>query len=63
MWIDTHCHLDAPPFDMDRDAVALEARRAGVEDALVCAGFASGFAKARDTAHAARWHYALGIHP
>lgn len=63
MWIDTHCHLDAPPFDKDRDAVTLEARRAGVEEALVCAGFASGFAKTRDTAHAARWHYALGIHP
>ncbi len=63
MWIDTHCHLDAPPFDQDRGDVVREARLAGVEDALVCAGFASGFAKARDTAHAARWHYALGIHP
>ena len=30
MWIDTHCHLDAPEFDPDRDAVRQQARQAGV---------------------------------
>ena len=31
MWIDSHCHLDAPEFDADRDRVIAEARSAGVE--------------------------------
>ncbi len=63
MWIDTHCHLDAPPFDKDRGDILREAREAGVEDALICAGFVSGFPAARSAAHAAGWHYALGVHP
>ena len=30
MWIDSHCHLDAPEFAADRDAVRQQARAAGV---------------------------------
>ncbi len=30
MWIDTHCHLDAPEFAADREAVIASAQRAGV---------------------------------
>ena len=37
MLIDTHCHLDAPDFDADRDAVLAAARDAGVS-ALVIPG-------------------------
>jgi TatD DNase family protein len=29
MWIDSHCHLDAPEFDADRAAVVQAARAAG----------------------------------
>jgi TatD DNase family protein len=29
-WIDSHCHLDAPEFAADRDAVRSDARQAGV---------------------------------
>ncbi|MGL4666355.1 MAG: TatD family hydrolase, partial [Saezia sp.] len=30
MWIDSHCHLDAPEFDIDRAQVIERARSAGV---------------------------------
>lgn len=30
MWIDTHCHLDAPEFALDREEVRSQARAAGV---------------------------------
>jgi TatD DNase family protein len=33
--IDSHCHLDLPAFDADRDAVVARARRAGVDGILV----------------------------
>jgi TatD DNase family protein len=32
---DSHCHLDMPPFDEDRDAVVARAREAGVGELLV----------------------------
>lgn len=35
MWMDSHCHLDAPEFALDRDQVWQAARAAGVSRALV----------------------------
>ena len=61
--IDTHNHLDAPPFDADRDILVREAKDAGVIDALICSGIPGTWEKTRAVAHQVGWHYALGVHP
>lgn len=63
MWIDTHCHLDAPEFDADRDAVVARARAAGVAMQVLPAVAPFDFSAVRDLAHAHGMAYALGIHP
>ncbi|MDE2367603.1 MAG: TatD family hydrolase [Burkholderiales bacterium] len=63
MWIDTHCHLDAPEFDADRDAVAARARAAGVGTLVLPAVAASNFDAVRELAESHDGAYALGIHP
>jgi len=63
MWIDTHCHLDAPEFDADRDAVAQRARGAGVGGLVIPAVAAEHFEAVRALAHRVGAAYALGIHP
>lgn len=63
MWIDTHCHLDAPEFDADRDAVVARARAAGVAQLVLPAVERSNFDTVRRLAHAHGLVYALGIHP
>lgn len=63
MWIDTHCHLDAPEFDADRDAVLARARAAGVTMQVLPAVEAGNFEAVRTLAHAHGLAYALGIHP
>lgn len=63
MWIDSHCHLDAPEFDADRDAVVARARAAGVTQIVIPAVGAFDFEAARALAHEHGFAYALGIHP
>jgi len=63
MWIDTHCHLDAPEFDPDRDAVAARAAAAGVTMMVLPAVEVSNFETVRGLAHRLGGAYALGIHP
>ena len=63
MWIDTHCHLDAPEFDADRAAVAARARAAGVSRIVVPAVAVEHFERVRRLAHEQGLAYALGIHP
>lgn len=63
MWTDSHCHLDAPEFDADRDAVVARARAAGVTRIVIPAVGAFDFEAARALAHQHDFAYALGIHP
>ncbi len=69
--IDSHCHLDAPEFDADRESVLAAARAAGVSGIVVPAYVASRWhsllrlcrAHSRATAAAPRLWPALGLHP
>lgn len=63
MWIDTHCHLDAPEFDADRAEVMARANQAGVGLMVVPAVSSATFASSRDAALQCQGAYALGIHP
>lgn len=64
MLIDTHCHLDAPEFDQDRDQAALSALNNGVQVIVVPGVERSNFdlvcRLAEQYPHCA---YGLGIHP
>ena len=53
MWIDTHCHLDAPEFEPDRAAERARARALGVQRCVLPAVHRQAHGDA----------YALGIHP
>ena len=63
MWIDTHCHLDAPEFDADRPAVLARAAAAGVRQIVLPAVEVAHFGAVRALAQAHGLVYALGIHP
>jgi TatD DNase family protein len=62
--IDTHCHLDAEPFDGDREQVLARARAAGVTDLVVPGVEPVGWEHLLDLCRGdAGLHPALGIHP
>jgi TatD DNase family protein len=66
LWIDTHCHLDAPEFGVDH-ALAVSARERaralGVGLCVIPAVERSNFHTVRLLAHRLGDAYALGIHP
>jgi TatD DNase family protein len=62
-WTDTHCHLDAPEFDLDRPCVVARARAAKVQQVVLPAVEKSNFNSVRELAHEHGFAYALGIHP
>ncbi|RTZ72566.1 MAG: TatD family deoxyribonuclease [Gammaproteobacteria bacterium] len=62
--IDSHCHLDLPAFDPDRDEVIARAREAGVIAFVVPGTTAGGWEKLlRITADSDCLYPALGLHP
>lgn len=62
--VDTHCHLDVPGFDADREAVLRRARAAGVRRQVVPAIEAAGWPKLRQVCAAGEGlHPAYGLHP
>lgn len=62
-WIDTHCHLDAAEFAVDRADVVARARAAGVGRIVLPAVNTGNFEQVRALAHEHDLAYALGIHP
>ncbi|HOK46852.1 MAG TPA: TatD family hydrolase, partial [Bryobacteraceae bacterium] len=66
MLADSHCHLDDPQFDADRDAVIERARAAGVER-LLAVGTGSGPPDLEAGIRIAeRWPHiwaTVGVHP
>ncbi len=68
MWLDTHCHLDAPEFLSDIESIVERAKHAGVVGILLPAVRAQDFETVQELTHRFRHEipylvYTLGIHP
>ena len=63
LFVDTHCHLDAPEFARDATDVRSRAAAAGVCHCVIPAVEVAAFEQVRALAHRGRDSYALGIHP
>ena len=63
LWIDTHCHLDAPELGTDVADVAARALAAGVRHCVLPAVNVGNFEAVRLLAYRFDYSYALGIHP
>ena len=64
MLIDSHCHLDAPEFDVDRDEVAQAAKQAGVDMIVIPAVARENFQQVIDLSNQyTHCRFSLGIHP
>ena len=62
-WIDTHCHLDAPEFEAQAQAVRAQAAIKNVVHCVLPAVDVANFEAVRRLAHGVGDSYALGIHP
>ena len=63
--IDSHCHIDMPQFDDDREAVVARAREAGVERMLLVGGVdeEAGHLRALRVAESFGFPASAGVHP
>lgn len=63
VFVDTHCHLDAPEFGGEIPEVRARAAQRNVALCVIPAVALANFARVRELAHAQDDAYALGIHP
>ena len=65
MVIDSHCHIDMPQFDADRDEVVARAREAGVRSMLIVGGVdeEGGHQRALRVAQSLGFPCSAGVHP
>ncbi|HTY45999.1 MAG TPA: TatD family hydrolase [Patescibacteria group bacterium] len=64
MFIDTHCHLDFPEFDADRDQVISRSRQEGIDCLINIGSSLTGSRRSLELAEAYPCVYAtVGIHP
>ena len=63
LWIDTHCHLDAPEFSGQAGVIRACAATKNIVHCVYPAVHPTNFAAVRRLAHDLRDSYALGIHP
>ncbi len=63
MWIDTHCHLDAPEFGRNANAIRAQAAIKNVAHCIYPAVELANWDTVRGLAHQLGDSYALGIHP
>jgi TatD DNase family protein len=63
--VDSHCHIDMPDFDADREAVVARARVAGLAEMLIVGGFdgGGGHLRALAVAEAFGFPATAGVHP
>jgi TatD DNase family protein len=63
--VDSHCHIDMPEFDADRDAVVARARQAGLVEMLVVGGVdeGAGHRRALEVAESYGLPATAGVHP
>ncbi len=63
--VDSHCHIDMPQFDADREAVVARAREAGVREMLVVGGVdhEQGHRRAVRVAESSGLPVSAGVHP
>ena len=63
--VDSHCHLDMPQFDADRDEVVARAREAGLREMLIVGGVdeEEGHRRALRVADSLGLPASAGVHP
>jgi TatD DNase family protein len=64
-YVDSHCHIDMPQFDADREAVVARAREAGIDTMLIVGGVdaENGHRRALKVADTLGFPASAGVHP